>query len=560
GGVGAAVGEMAGSALAGRGLSTGVQGLVAGTVAGIASGTTAAVMRGGRVQIAQIAADAFGNALGISLAEANAAPTDVLGEKIAELQQSPIWNDPVAPNTDVLGDRIAELQRSPIWNDAGNAVSQAFATSSLGQASAWNRSMESIVPTPQVVGSGVDSAGRAWYQYDDGVTTHAVPAPVLDVQELPPLSKAQLAAAAQSAAVDAGTNAAAMGITPVQVEASIAAGKTGFLDAVSYAGRVALYKGWDFASLGFVERQDARIAANAAGQLSDDNFLKATVTDAVGSVAAFAVAGQVGGFVAGRVGGYAGAAATGAAAAGSYDLTQQAAQNVTYALTDGEAGRNGVSLDELGNSALFGAALGVGGKYLADYGNYNVRLNVGEPGTLYSNPLPFRLEAPEVVASESLNTITSTVGRNTATWTVDASGNPLSVTGTLRESFSGAIRSAAEVRAQSDVAATGVEGDQGGHLIGHRFVLDQGAKNLFPQEGNFNMSAFKTIENDYARYTAQGYQVDFSHALGEFDSITGRPGSVSVNFEVTDANGSLVDTFADKFLNRPGQTYTRRAF
>ncbi len=208
------------------------------------------------------------------------------------------------------------------------------------------------------------------------------------------MSKAQLqaAAVAQSAAAYSGTNAAFVGITPTQVDASIAAGHTGVLDALSYAGRVTLYKGWDFVTGGFVERQDARIVENAAGQLSDDNFLKATATDVVGSVAAFAVAGQVGGFVAGRVGGYAGAAATGAAAAGSYDLTQQAAQNVTYALTDGEAGRNGVSLNELGNAALSGAVLGVGGKYLADYGSYNVRLNVGEPEpgtvTLNSNPWP----------------------------------------------------------------------------------------------------------------------------------------------------------------------------
>ncbi|AXV76819.1 hypothetical protein CJO79_07405 [Ralstonia solanacearum] len=378
-------------------------------VSGAAAGTTAAVMRGGRVQIAQIAADAFGNALGQSLAEANSAPPDVLGQKIAELRRSPIWNDPVTPSTDVLGDRIAELQRSPIWNDAGNAVSQAFATSSVGQAGTWNRSMESIVPTPQVVASGVDSTGRAWYQYDDGVTTHAVPSPVLDAQELPPLSKAQLqaAAAAQSAAAYSDTNAAFVGITPTQVDASIAAGHTGVLDALSYAGRVTLYKGWDFVTGGFVERQDARIVANAAGQLSDDNFLKATATDAVGSVAAFAVAGQVGGFVAGRVGGYAGAAATGAAAAGSYDLTQQAAQNVAYALTDGEAGRNGVSLNELGNSTLFGAALGVGGKYLSDYGNYNVRLNVGEsePGTvvLSANPWRLRLEAPSAATLENIS-------------------------------------------------------------------------------------------------------------------------------------------------------------
>lgn len=43
--------------------------LVSATVSGIAAGTTAAVTRGGRVQIAQVATDAFGNALGQSLAE-----------------------------------------------------------------------------------------------------------------------------------------------------------------------------------------------------------------------------------------------------------------------------------------------------------------------------------------------------------------------------------------------------------------------------------------------------------------------------------------------------------
>ncbi|RKP52534.1 LysM peptidoglycan-binding domain-containing protein [Trinickia fusca] len=164
------------------------------------------------------------------------------------------------------------------------------------------------------------------------------------------------------------------------------------------------------------------------------------------------------------------------------------------------------------------------------------------------------------VVDAAPNTITATVGRNTATWTMDASGSPLSVTGSLQESFAKATRSAAEVQAQADAAAAGVDGDQGGHLIGHRFVLDQGSKNLFPQEGNFNMSAFKTIENDYARYTAQGNQVDFTHTLGDFDPITGRPGSVSVRFEVTDPNGNLIDTFADKFRNQSGQTYTRRAY
>lgn len=71
GGVGAAVGGMAGGALAGSGMSAGVQRAVVGTLAGIAAGTTAAVMRGGRIDVARIATDAFGNALGSSLAAAS---------------------------------------------------------------------------------------------------------------------------------------------------------------------------------------------------------------------------------------------------------------------------------------------------------------------------------------------------------------------------------------------------------------------------------------------------------------------------------------------------------
>ncbi|MHB1059893.1 MAG: DNA/RNA non-specific endonuclease [Rhodanobacter sp.] len=142
---------------------------------------------------------------------------------------------------------------------------------------------------------------------------------------------------------------------------------------------------------------------------------------------------------------------------------------------------------------------------------------------------------------------------------LDSEGGTVSASGTLRESFSGATRSSAEVQAQADASASGIAGDQGGHLVAHRFVLDQGSVNLFPQEGNFNMSAFKTLENDYARYTSQGYQVDFAHTLGDFDPLTGRPGSLSVRYEVTDANGNVIDTFADKFLNQPGQAYIRRA-
>lgn len=134
-------------------------------------------------------------------------------------------------------------------------------------------------------------------------------------------------------------------------------------------------------------------------------------------------------------------------------------------------------------------------------------------------------------------TITENIGKNTVTWIVDADGLPISASGTLRETFSGSKRSSSEVTAQTNAAKAGQTGDQGGHVVGHRFVLNQGAKNLFPQEGNFNMGAFKTLENDYARYISKGYEVHFKHELMDFDSITKRPGTIRVEYTVKDKNG-----------------------
>lgn len=66
--------------------------LISGAAAGIAAGTTAAVMRGGRVQVEQIATDAFGNALGSSLAEnadsTNSSQVQVLADTVSQQQPS----------------------------------------------------------------------------------------------------------------------------------------------------------------------------------------------------------------------------------------------------------------------------------------------------------------------------------------------------------------------------------------------------------------------------------------------------------------------------------------
>lgn len=196
--------------------------------------------------------------------------------------------------------------------------------------------------------------------------------------------------------VSATTNASALGITDAQVDAAIARGETGTWDAVSYAGRKTGYAAWNFATAGFVERHDARIQANADGRLSDANFWKATAIDGGASVGSMFVAGRVGGFVAGRVGnGYFGSMITGAAAGGAFDLTLQGGQNAAYFATNGQTGSLGFSGSEFAAATAFGGVLGVGGKYLSEYGNYNIELKSFEPGILYSNPLSFKLVPPE---------------------------------------------------------------------------------------------------------------------------------------------------------------------
>jgi len=154
-----------------------------------------------------------------------------------------------------------------------------------------------------------------------------------------------------------------------------------------------------------------------------------------------------------------------------------------------------------------------------------------------------------------------TFGRNVVEWTLDAEGRPVSARGTLREVFSDLERSSDELRAQRQVVReTGVEGDQGGHLVGHRFMGDQGNANLFAQNRNFNVGAFETLENDYARFVNNGYEVQFSHTLGDF-SAAGRPGSLTVEYRaVNPQTGEVFRSYAQTFQNQAGQTYRRQYY
>lgn len=202
------------------------------------------------------------------------------------------------------------------------------------------------------------------------------------------------------------------------------------------------------------------------------------------------------------------------------------------------------------------------------------RLRLGDaldrsPHPVDANPIGFSHEArqPEPLvpfgamsqifpARAETTQTTAHIGDNTVTWTNDSQGRPVRAEADLSEVFEDIDRSNEETAAQGEAADRGIEGDQGGHLIGHRFVKDQGLKNLFPQNGNFNVSAYKTLENEWADWIESGKDV---HIVVELTPKgQDRPNHVRVAYEVTDpATGKVVYDQRVTFRNEAGQHYER---
>ncbi|GAA3915038.1 DNA/RNA non-specific endonuclease [Luteimonas lutimaris] len=167
-----------------------------------------------------------------------------------------------------------------------------------------------------------------------------------------------------------------------------------------------------------------------------------------------------------------------------------------------------------------------------------------------------RDDDPGTTGPGGVTTTTEHIGENVVTWTNDSEGRPIRAEADLTEVFTGIDRSSAETKAQRDAAGRGVEGDQGGHLIGHRFVKDQGLKNLFPQNGNFNVSAYKKLENEWADWIDAGMDVHIT--VGLTPENVDRPDRVRVAYEVTDpADGRVVYDQRVTFRNEAGQQFDR---
>lgn len=159
-------------------------------------------------------------------------------------------------------------------------------------------------------------------------------------------------------------------------------------------------------------------------------------------------------------------------------------------------------------------------------------------------------------AAAHVTEVAGTAGKNAVKWTVDAEGHTIKAEATLTEVFAKEPRSSAERNAQAAAGAAGAADDVGGHIIGHRFVKDQGPVNMFPQDMHFNNSAYKKMENEWGDWVKQGKQVDVQVSFS--GGTATRPERVNVRYEVTDpATGDVVHSRAKVFRNEAGETFDR---
>lgn len=136
-------------------------------------------------------------------------------------------------------------------------------------------------------------------------------------------------------------------------------------------------------------------------------------------------------------------------------------------------------------------------------------------------------------------------------WTVKG-GVTISCKATLTEVHIGAKRSSAEKTAQLQSGKSGKKGDQGGHIIGHRFIGEHGVINMFPQNARFNVSDWKIMENEWARQINAGHGIEVTIKFTDFVGV--RPSTIAVKWSTYDKNtGKALRMFTSKFTNTKSQ-------
>ncbi|MGK0272687.1 MAG: hypothetical protein ACI88H_003360 [Cocleimonas sp.] len=83
-------------------------------------------------------------------------------------------------------------------------------------------------------------------------------------------------------------------------------------------------------------------------------------------------------------------------------------------------------------------------------------------------------------------------------------------------------------------------------------MSDQGEKNLFPQNANFNRGSYKKMENEWADWTKEGYEVKLKVSLNPPGSE--RPTDIKSIYEVIDPkNGDVIFKREHLFNNSAGE-------
>ena len=165
-------------------------------------------------------------------------------------------------------------------------------------------------------------------------------------------------------------------------------------------------------------------------------------------------------------------------------------------------------------------------------------------------------KSDSVAAGTPPNQVIERFGDNEAVWVIDEQGRPVSDTATLSSSYSEA-RTSQEKQHQRKVGGDArLDTDDGGHIIGHRFMSDQGLKNLFPQDANLNRGAYKSMENEWEDWTKEGYEVKLTVRLDPTGSD--RPDNIIAEYQVFDkTSGDMVFKRDHRFDNQRGEKFVR---
>jgi len=259
-----------------------------------------------------------------------------------------------------------------------------------------NGSWESFFPNPAIVATGMDSNGRPWTEYDSGATTYGVPTPVIETHELTPVAASiniSSLAEGRASANDFWSSVQDAGASDGSFLTYAFGGTMKALAGIGYSIADAAVGAYDNPS-------DVAVGvAKGVVNFGPDLFNGATNTLKLSLNGWTLIAERLG--------------ADDGTFSGFRDTDPY---NITPLFTYDNKTQAGAAL--LTNLAMCWAG--------AKYGDYSVELNTGTPGTLYSNPIPVKLVAPEVAGQEGALTGTSDsgqVGTSGATVDMDSTGS-----------------------------------------------------------------------------------------------------------------------------------------